>query len=92
MARKLEQIVVIEDSPSDIGPQGHPSFENQITSPVEWLTSDEAATYLRISVGNLRNETSNGNIPFYKLGRRNRYLKSELTQLLLSSRRGGIWE
>lgn len=56
----------------------------------EWLSSDEAAAYLRVSVGTLRNLTSNGHIPYYKLGRRNRYRISELRSLLLANKRGGI--
>lgn len=55
----------------------------------EWMDSVEAAEYLRLSVGALRNLTSNGHVPFYKLGNRNRYLKSELQNLLLKNRRGG---
>lgn len=54
----------------------------------EILSSVEAADYLRISVGTLMNETSNGKIPHYKFGRRNRYLKSELTKLLMSQPKG----
>lgn len=54
----------------------------------EWLNSDEAAEYLRVSVGQLRNMTSNGKLPFYKLGKSNRYLKAELREMLLENRRG----
>lgn len=54
----------------------------------EWLDSEEAAKFLRISVKALRNMTSNGQLPFYKLGRRNRYRKDELEAQLLSKRRG----
>lgn len=54
----------------------------------EWLTSDEAAEYLRVSTGTLRNMTSNGRIPYVKLGRSNRYNRHELQQLLFSARRG----
>lgn len=53
-----------------------------------WLNTEEAANYLRLSVAELRNKTSNGKIPFYKLGRSNRYLKSELDALLLKNKRG----
>jgi excisionase family DNA binding protein len=59
---------------------------------IEWLDSEEAAKLLRISVGALRNMTSNGQIPFYKLGSRNRYRKDELENLLLSQRKGKLWE
>lgn len=56
----------------------------------EWLTTEEAALYLRISTFALRNMSSNGKVPYYKLGGRNRYLKSDLRELLLSQRRGGF--
>jgi excisionase family DNA binding protein len=54
----------------------------------KWLTTEEAAEYLRISPKSLLNEASNGNIPHYKFGRRNRYLLSELKKLLLGKPRG----
>lgn len=56
----------------------------------EWLTAEMAAKYLKVSVPSLRNMTSNGQIPFYKLGGRNRYLLSDLRKLLLSEKRGGF--
>lgn len=59
-------------------------FENS----VQWLTTSEAATYLGVSPNALFNMTSNGKIPFYKLGRRNRYLVSELRKMLLQEPRG----
>lgn len=65
-------------------------FDNQssITSD-QWMNSAEAAQYLRISEKTLMNNCSCGRIPYYKLGRSNRYLKSELDRLLLSNKRGG---
>lgn len=54
----------------------------------EWLTSTEAANYLGISKSRLFNLVSNGNVPYYKFGRSNRYLISELRELLLSKPRG----
>ena len=54
----------------------------------EWLDTKQAAIFLRMTVGALRNMTSNGHIPYYKLGRRNRYRMSELRSLLLSQKRG----
>ncbi|MBC7456799.1 MAG: helix-turn-helix domain-containing protein [Bdellovibrionaceae bacterium] len=54
----------------------------------EWLDSNTAAKYLYISVKTLRNLTSNGQIPFYKFGRRNRYRKDELDSILLKNKRG----
>ena len=51
----------------------------------EWLTTSEAAQYLKISKGSLLNMVWSGQIKCYKLGRRNRYLKSELFNLLYIS-------
>lgn len=64
---------------------------NNCSLKIEWLDSLEAAKMLRLSVGALRNMTSNGQIPFYKLGNRNRYRKDELESLLLSQRKGRLW-
>lgn len=50
----------------------------------ECLNTEQAAAYLGISSASLRNMTSNGKVPFYKLGRRNRYRLPELRELLLS--------
>lgn len=55
-------------------------FENLI-----WLSSKEAADYLRISVGALRNRVYRGEIIPRKFGRLNRYNKKELAQLLGAS-------
>lgn len=54
----------------------------------EWFTSKEAAEFLRVSEGTLRNMTSNGKIPYAKLGRSNRYNRYELNTLILSNKRG----
>ncbi|MBY0554338.1 helix-turn-helix domain-containing protein [bacterium] len=54
----------------------------------EWLNSNEAAAYLKISRQVLMNLSSNGKVPFYKFGRRNRYLKSQLRDLLMANPRG----
>lgn len=54
----------------------------------EWLTTVEAAEYFKLSVGSFRNLVSDGHIPHYKLGRRNRYLRCELRNLLSADARG----
>ena len=54
----------------------------------DWMTTEQVAEYLCLSPGNVRNMTSNGQLPHYKLGRRNRYLRSEIQGLLLRNRRG----
>lgn len=56
----------------------------------EWMNSDEAAEYLRLTVATLRNLTSAGQIPYTKLGRRNRYRKDQLRALLLQNKRGPL--
>lgn len=54
----------------------------------EWLTTEEAAHYLGLTPGALRNMTSNGCVPYYKLGRRNRYRVEDLRKLLFNQRKG----
>lgn len=76
---------------STFGPlQDTPSSSSALVCSlkIEWLDTEEAASLLRISVKALRNMTSNGQLPFYKLGRRNRYRKDELEAQLLSQKRG----
>ena len=60
-------------------------FEIQI-----WLTTDEAAQYLRVSPGALRVMVYRGLIKPYKLGRRSRFRREELDKLLESSVKKGI--
>lgn len=59
----------------------------RITSK-EWMDSKEAAAYLSLSAGALRNLTSNGKIPYYKFFARNRYNKSELDIFLYQKPEG----
>ena len=55
-----------------------------------FLTAREAAEYLSIPYESVLNMSSSGQLPYYKLGRRNRYLVSDLKQLLLAERRGPV--
>lgn len=72
-----------------ISNSSHSMLDPQTCSlKIEWLNSNEAAEFLRLSVKALRNLTSNGKLPFYKLGRRNRYRRDELEAILLNERRG----
>lgn len=72
------------------------AFTKQNNHPISvsdlWFTSEEASKYLGVSVRTLFNEVSKGNIPYYKFGKRNRYLKSELDQMLLENYRGPLWQ
>lgn len=68
---------------------GNKTLKSSLTIQ-EWMTTEEAADYLRVTVGALRNMTSNGLVPYHKLGDRNRYRFEELRDLLLLQKRGGI--
>ncbi len=61
---------------------------SSLKSEDKWLTSIEAAAYLCVTRKQLWNLTSSGSVPFYKLGRSNRYRLSELESLLFRTRRG----
>lgn len=52
---------------------------------LKWLTTEEAATYLRVSVGSVKNLVYRGVLRPRKLGRLNRFKKNELDRLLESS-------
>lgn len=54
----------------------------------EWMNSEETARYLSISTGVLRNLTSQGKIPYSKLGRSNRYNRKMLDRLLMKNMLG----
>ena len=63
---------------------------SSLKTEYDWMTSKEAADFLRIHVQSLLNMVSNGKVRYYKLGRLNRYRRSELEQLLLNNARGGV--
>jgi excisionase family DNA binding protein len=54
----------------------------------EWFSTEEAAEYLRVSSSVLHNLCSQGKVPYCKLGRRNRFRREDLDELLLRNRRG----
>lgn len=82
------------DNISGISENGAVDSSAGISRPLqEWLTTEEAAQYLRVSNKRLLNLCSNGRVPFYKFGRSNRFLRNELRDLLLAQRKGGTaWE
>ena len=55
----------------------------------EWLTTTEAAAYLKISEATLRNMCCNGSVLYYKLHRRNRFRLIDLRNLH-KSKKGGF--
>lgn len=50
--------------------------------PVRWLTTSEAARYLRVSISALKTMIYRGQVRVHKLGRRNRFLREELDRLI----------
>lgn len=52
---------------------------------LKWMTSKEAAFYLRVSVGQLRNMVWRGQVVAYHIKSRLRFLRSDLDRLLKSS-------
>lgn len=56
----------------------------------EFMTTNEAAEYLRISPAGLLNLVSQGKIPYRKFGRSNRYIKNELRKILDKNKKGPI--
>lgn len=83
---------------ADIAPidNSKPPIYNQtdfssLKTEEEWLTTKEAAAYLKIPVSTLWTLSSNGKVPYYKLGRSNRYAVADLRNLLLSQKRGGFY-
>jgi excisionase family DNA binding protein len=68
---------------------GEQVFENKIASataeslgPIKWLTTSEAARYLRVSISSIKTMIYRGQVRVYKLGRRNRFLMNELERLI----------
>jgi hypothetical protein len=53
-----------------------------------WLSTEEAAAYLKTTPRNLLNETYLKKISFYKRGRRNLYLSCELDLIILRGKNG----
>jgi excisionase family DNA binding protein len=66
-------------------------FENYIATDrvarlnhLHWMTTVEAAQYLRVSVGSIKNMVYRGRLSPKKLGRLNRFLKDDLDRTLKS--------
>jgi excisionase family DNA binding protein len=63
--------------------------DSSLTQPIEkYLTTDEAAHLLGVTPAQLRNMCSYQAVPYYKLGRSNRFKKSELITLVERTRIG----
>ena len=59
-------------------------FEN-----LKWLSTKEAAEYLRVTIGSMKNLVYRGVIIPRKLGRLNRFKRVDLDRLLEASLQGG---
>ncbi len=64
-------------------------FEKKIASAtagsleaIRWLTTSEAAQYLRVSISSIKTMIYRGQVRVHKLGRRNRFLREELERLI----------
>lgn len=56
----------------------------------KWMTTNQVAEYLSLSVSQVYNLTSNGYLPYYKLGgRMNRFLKEEIDEFIKNREGGG---
>ena len=65
------------------------THQNEISiENVRWLTSIEAAQYLRLSSSGLKTMVYRGQVRVHKLGRRNRFLREELERLITIPNQG----
>ena len=53
-----------------------------IFDKLKWMTSKEAALYIRVSVGQIRNMVWRGQIKCYRIRNRLRFLRSDLDFLI----------
>ncbi|HLG18215.1 MAG TPA: helix-turn-helix domain-containing protein [Bdellovibrionota bacterium] len=60
---------------------------------LKWMTTKEAAFYLRVSAGQVRNMVWRGQVRTYRLQNRLRFLRSDLDQLLKPtfSKKEAVW-
>ena len=79
MISDKNEVVEVTDS-SDNGEQENVVFDNLV-----WLSSAEAAIYLRKSANALRTAVSRGQIPAHKWRRRLFFKKSDLENLIQRS-------
>jgi excisionase family DNA binding protein len=56
-----------------------------IFDKLKWMTSKEAALYIRVSVGQIRNMVWRGQIKCYHIRNRLRFLRSDLDNVLKPS-------
>lgn len=60
-------------------------FENPVKQENEWLTTSEAARYLRVSENALRIKVHRGELAAHRFGCRLRFCRSDLLKAITSS-------
>ncbi len=64
--------------------------ERKVTiEKLKWLTTKEAAEYLRITIGSMKNLVYRDKVHPRKLGRLNRFKRDDLDRMLEASIKGG---
>ncbi len=64
--------------------------ERKVTiEKLKWLTTKEAAEYLRITIGSMKNLVYRDKVRPRKLGRLNRFKRDDLDRMLEASIKGG---
>ena len=65
-------------------------LETQPSGPVnDWLNIDQAAEYLHVSKSWIYKRTMDGKIPFYKIGKKLAFRRSELNEYISMGRAKG---
>lgn len=63
-------------------------LDNNCNGGCFWMSTKEAASYLKTTPNNLRNEVYLGRVPVFKHGRKNIFLSCELDLMIVRSRDG----
>ena len=58
--------------------------ETKFFDRLKWINTKEAALYLRVSVGQIRNMVWRGQLPSYRMSNRLRFLKTDLDKVVMS--------
>lgn len=69
----------------EVSPNMEETSSTVIFDKLKWMTSKEAAFYLRVSVGQLRNMVWRNQIKYYRIQNRLRFLRTDLDFLLQPS-------
>ena len=73
---------VVSQSTNSIFENSKAREQNHPLEMVRWLTTSEAAQYLRVSISSIKTMIYRGQVRVHKLGRRNRFLRDELERLI----------